>query len=89
MPVMLVERYNPEWPAWFQRICSVLEPALAQRHLTIEHVGSTAAPGMVAKPIIDLDIVIAPDRFAEIVMRLSYAGICARRGSGHCGARGL
>jgi GrpB-like predicted nucleotidyltransferase (UPF0157 family) len=51
--------YDPGWPGTFAaprgQLAGVLGP-LAQR---IEHVGSTAVPGLPAKPIIDLDVVIA------------------------------
>ena len=47
--------YNPRWPALFLRekshLLSCLPPKLVGR---IEHVGSTAVPGMAAKPVIDM-----------------------------------
>ena len=65
----LVTDYNPDWPAWFERIRDLIARKLGPTFLAIEHVGSTAVPGMVAKPIIDLDVVIEPDLF-ETVKRL-------------------
>lgn len=51
--IELVE-YNPHWPALFQaeaqRIRTACGPALA----AIEHIGSTALPGVAAKPVLDL-----------------------------------
>jgi GrpB-like predicted nucleotidyltransferase (UPF0157 family) len=75
MSMNLVQPYNPEWPVWFDQIRAALEAALDGAHLDIEHVGSTAVPGMSAKPIIDIDIVIANDRFEvvkESLTRLGY-----------------
>ena len=50
-----IEPYSPSWPAAFEAerelLVSVLKPWLAGR---IEHVGSTAVPGLAAKPIIDI-----------------------------------
>lgn len=50
-----LEAYNPSWPAAFQAerdlLWPVLEPWLAG---SIEHVGSTAVPGLSAKPVIDI-----------------------------------
>lgn len=47
--------YDPAWPRKFEqervRLAPVLAPWLAG---TIEHIGSTAVPGLVAKPIIDI-----------------------------------
>ena len=53
-PITIVE-YDPTWPAQFeterQHLTTLLNPWLAG---TIEHVGSTAVPGLVAKPVIDI-----------------------------------
>jgi len=74
MTETLIQPYDPAWPAWFEQIRTVLQAALADTYLTIEHVGSTAVPGLSAKPIIDLDIVIAPVQFATIKDRLARLG---------------
>ena len=52
---------DPEWPLHFARIKSELYSAIlfeAGRFKSIEHIGSTAVPGLAAKPIIDIVIVI-------------------------------
>ncbi len=54
---MVVEKYNPNWVNQF----SVLKEFLAKNtteYISIEHVGSTSIPGMNAKPIIDIDIIV-------------------------------
>jgi GrpB-like predicted nucleotidyltransferase (UPF0157 family) len=57
-PIVLVE-YDAHWPDRFQyeatRICS----ALGDHALRVEHVGSTSVPGLTAKPIIDILLVVA------------------------------
>ncbi len=50
--------YDPAWPADFARIRDEIAPALEGVALAIEHVGSTAVPGLVAKPILDIDVVV-------------------------------
>src|ERR1700739_1575757 len=45
---------NPEWPVHFQAEREVLQKTLGVKVLEIRHVGSTAIPGMPAKPIIDI-----------------------------------
>src|SRR5437762_6616898 len=54
-----LEDYDPMWPARFaverQRLAEVLEPWMAG---PIEHVGSTAIPGLTAKPIIDIMVAV-------------------------------
>lgn len=53
-PIQLVV-YDLEWPAMFEQESAVLEQTLAQ-WLTgpLEHIGSTAVPGLIAKPVIDI-----------------------------------
>jgi len=55
---ILIADYDPHWPALFARLRSRIEPALEGIASRIEHVGSTAVPGLAAKPIIDLDVVV-------------------------------
>ena len=69
-----VEKYNPEWVSWFEQLCSFFDPKLAPHVIRFEHVGSTAIPGMISKPIIDLDIVIQIADFDEIKSRLETIG---------------
>jgi GrpB-like predicted nucleotidyltransferase (UPF0157 family) len=57
-PVVIVD-YDPRWPATFASLADRLAAALGSLAVGIEHVGSTAVPGLAAKPIIDLDVVIA------------------------------
>jgi len=70
----LVTEYNLDWPTWFERIREVIAEKLGPACATIEHVGSTAVPGMVAKPIIDLDVVIEPDAFETVKALLAELG---------------
>jgi GrpB-like predicted nucleotidyltransferase (UPF0157 family) len=52
--------YHPEWPAEFERERQRLLSALAGVALGIEHYGSTAIPGMRAKPILDILVGVSP-----------------------------
>lgn len=54
----LVE-YNPLWPQAFAREAARIQAAVGPLALAIEHYGSTAVPGLSAKPIIDLLIGVA------------------------------
>jgi GrpB-like predicted nucleotidyltransferase (UPF0157 family) len=50
-----VKPYDPAWPKTFAHEREILKPLLAQWLVAdIEHVGSTAVPGLVAKPVIDI-----------------------------------
>ncbi|WP_339260555.1 GrpB family protein [Paenibacillus sp. FSL R5-0713] len=55
---IIIEEYNNEWPVMFFDLKSILEHKLGDLVLRIEHVGSTAVPGLAAKPILDIDVVI-------------------------------
>ncbi len=70
----LVREYDPEWPKWFKIIRAHLEPALSGLPCRIEHVGSTSIPGMTAKPIIDLVIIVERSLFLSVRDRLAAIG---------------
>jgi GrpB-like predicted nucleotidyltransferase (UPF0157 family) len=54
-PPVVIERYDPEWPARYQAEKRALAPVLAPWLVgPIEHIGSTAVPGLAAKPVIDI-----------------------------------
>ena len=55
---IIVEPYREAWEQSFRDIQAEIEAALGELALRIEHVGSTAVPGMSAKPVIDMDVVI-------------------------------
>ncbi len=51
--------YNSDWPALAEKEIKILAALLPQKHIVdIQHVGSTAIPGMIAKPIIDIQIAV-------------------------------
>jgi len=69
--------YDPRWPAWFeaekQRLLALF-PALVRR---VEHFGSTAIPGLAAKPVVDLLIEVvsldaARKHIAPVLERAGY-----------------
>jgi GrpB-like predicted nucleotidyltransferase (UPF0157 family) len=52
---IVVVPYDPEWPQHFERERALLEQVLAPWLKDgVHHVGSTAVPGLMAKPIIDM-----------------------------------
>ncbi|MGH3315430.1 MAG: GrpB family protein [Nocardioidaceae bacterium] len=84
-PAEVVE-YDPGWPGQFARIRDRVTPALGPVEHRVEHVGSTAVPGLAAKPIIDVDVVVAEpdvDRTVALLATLGYRhlgdlGVAAR-----------
>jgi GrpB-like predicted nucleotidyltransferase (UPF0157 family) len=57
----MVVAYDPEWPDLFGELRDRVDTALADVAHVTEHVGSTAVPGLDAKPVIDLDVVLPDD----------------------------
>ena len=57
--VRAVVDYDPAWPRLFASLGRDLRAALGNAALRIDHVGSTAVPGLAAKPIIDVQISVA------------------------------
>ena len=57
-PITIAE-YDPKWPALYEREAARVRALLGDRALRIEHVGSTAVPGLAAKPWIDMLLVVA------------------------------
>ena len=71
--------YDASWPERFAEIRERVAAALGGLCVGIEHVGSTAVPGLWAKPIIDLDVIISSRmRFPEVRDRLAELGYAHR-----------
>jgi GrpB-like predicted nucleotidyltransferase (UPF0157 family) len=51
-----LERYSPAWAADFATEKIGLEEVFGEMAVAIEHVGSTAVPGLAAKPIVDIEV---------------------------------
>ncbi|MDD9963819.1 MAG: GrpB family protein [Gammaproteobacteria bacterium] len=67
--------YSETWPKTFQALKARLEPALGALCRRIEHVGSTSVPGLPAKPVIDIDVVIEEDdQLEDVIERLAAIG---------------
>jgi GrpB-like predicted nucleotidyltransferase (UPF0157 family) len=51
--------HDPRWPGIFQSHAKAIRQALGVAALRIEHIGSTSVPGLAAKPIVDMLLVVA------------------------------
>lgn len=60
-----VTSYNPQWPEHYNQEAALIKKALGEESLLIEHVGSTAIPGLAAKPRIDIIAGIRPHESLE------------------------
>jgi GrpB-like predicted nucleotidyltransferase (UPF0157 family) len=72
--MIVVSEYDPAWPRAFARIRSRIAPVLAGVAIAIEHVGSTSVPGLSAKPIVDIDVIVRADGVAAAIERLASLG---------------
>lgn len=50
---------DPSWPDRYEELAARVRAALGPRVLALDHIGSTSVPGLAAKPVIDLDLVVA------------------------------
>ncbi|MGO9751412.1 MAG: GrpB family protein [Solirubrobacteraceae bacterium] len=82
--ITIVE-YTASWPARFELERARVRDALGDRAIRIEHIGSTAVPGLAAKAIIDILITVQdPEDEAVSVTPLTAAGYELRvREPGH------
>jgi GrpB-like predicted nucleotidyltransferase (UPF0157 family) len=67
---VLIQDYDSSWPHAFSKLATRVKAALGSLVVTIEHIGSTAVPGLAAKPIIDLDVVLASSADLPEAIRL-------------------
>src|SRR3989344_8613096 len=78
-----LEEYNPKWSNLFEQEKELLLKTFGDRLIAIEHIGSTAIPGLLAKPIIDINVAIPSlkdiDDFITKVQELGYEYIPERR----------
>ena len=73
--------YDSTWPSQFERLRDRVLRALGGVAVTIEHVGSTSVPGLAAKPIIDIDVIVASAADVAVVIERLSALSYAHRGN--------
>ena len=75
MATIRIVAYDPLWPRIFGYLQARIWHQVAHHVQTIVHVGSTSVPGMTAKPIIDMDIVVADQsQLAPVIALLAPLG---------------
>lgn len=81
---VIIEDYDPRWPKEFEILRSRIDAVLGPLAAAIEHIGSTAVPGLAAKPIIDIDVLLrSADELPAAV------GVLATLGYQHQGDLGI
>lgn len=76
--MLVVVDYDPAWPRVFAELRATLAGALGDSALAIEHVGSTSVPGLAAKPVIDIDVVVQEEGVARAIAMLAAIGYTHR-----------
>jgi GrpB-like predicted nucleotidyltransferase (UPF0157 family) len=76
---VIVMDYDPHWPNLFEELRVPVVAELRDLVVIVEHVGSTAVPGLAAKPIIDMDVVVpSVADIPEAIARLAILGYVRR-----------
>ena len=72
---IILEPYNPAWETRFDQVRNDLAVILKNIPVrAIEHVGSTSVPGLMAKPVLDIDIIVTPATLTATRQCLVAAG---------------
>jgi GrpB-like predicted nucleotidyltransferase (UPF0157 family) len=78
-PDILIAGYDPAWPERFRLEEASIRAALGEAALSVEHIGSTSVPGLAAKPIVDILLVVEDSaQEASYVPALQEAGYVLR-----------
>lgn len=68
--------YDPTWPEQYAREEVKIRAALDDRVVSMEHIGSTAVPGLPAKPILDIQLLVMDsgneEDYAEALTTVGY-----------------
>lgn len=57
-PILICD-YDPEWPEKYAALAALIRSAIGGLVISLNHVGSTAVPGLTAKPIIDINLEVS------------------------------
>ncbi len=75
-PALAIVPYDPRWPAEFAAEAERLRAVLGPLALRIDHNGSTAVPGLAAKPVIDIQVSVASlqpvDAYRQPLQSIGY-----------------
>lgn len=74
-----VVAWSPDWAEQFEEVAETLRAAVA--HIPgarVEHVGSTSVPGLAAKPVLDIDVIVDREHVPAAVAALARVGYVHR-----------
>jgi GrpB-like predicted nucleotidyltransferase (UPF0157 family) len=71
--------WSPDWAVQFDEVAAVLRDAVADiSGARVEHVGSTSVPGLAAKPVLDIDVIVDEADLPSAVAALERIGYVHR-----------
>ncbi len=79
-PLIEIVPFDNRWPDEFRRVAAPLRAALGALALRIDHIGSTAVPGLAAKDVIDVQVTVATLDAPAISSALAPLGYTLREG---------
>jgi GrpB-like predicted nucleotidyltransferase (UPF0157 family) len=86
-PAVRIVEYDPAWPGRAEAELRRIQEALGEVAVRVDHIGSTAVPGLAAKPILDLQIAVdalePPERYVEPLTRIGYLFVPAPNSPDH------
>ena len=85
MSIVVVD-YDPHWVTTFEQLRLKIWPAVADVAMSVEHVGSTSVPGLAAKPIIDMSVVVP--NAADVAMAIRRLAALGYVHQGNLGVEG-
>ena len=86
--IVEVSNPDPKWAADYEVITAQIRSATTGIELELEHIGSTSVPNLVAKPIVDVGILLPDElQFVELVAALSSIDLIYRGDKGSVGGR--
>lgn len=83
--IMVVD-CDPAWSTQFEVLRSTILSAVGDIAVALEHVGSTSVPGLAAKPIIDIDLVVASA--ADVSVAVERLAVIGYEHQGNLGVEG-
>lgn len=70
-----IATYDKQWPGHFRDIAASLQALIGLEVIAIDHIGSTAVPGLSAKPLIDIDVTLpSPEHVLAAISTMEDAG---------------
>ena len=78
--------YDPAWSTQFEALRSTILSAVGDVAVAVEHVGSTSVRGLAAKPIIDIDVVVASA--ADVSVAIERLAVIGYEHRGNLGVEG-